>query len=504
MKQTKRRKCDQEREDDPAGQAGICVIHFTDSTSENFTYLTQDRLGKLQEICRKRLSEKVTSRYRMPDVCAQVPDTLSSRHGYHRDCYQRFTMNLNRLCIPENLDQNSISQPGTSRPTRRLSEDKEKFIFKPDCIFCNKSGHKKVKRHGNWTTEMTSRFEFGGGENILKVAEENSDDNMLRRIKGYDLFACEAQYHNSCRLKYIQDPRYWRSKNIDATEEQEDMSMAHHNAFAAVCAIVDDQIISKNGVLSLDHLKDAYVDALSKSQFPNTSYRGEKLKSKLIRQYAGAISFVSLRKKADGQFGSYLVYGTSIDTGEAVHLAYILGTADKTKDVAISMRASIQDTYRNAEQLKWPPTARYLESLENVIPSELKRFLYLLLTGNHKEESSVRVSRLAMSIGQDLCRAVTNGQWKLPKHILLCMALRHMFRSAELTTLLNRFGHSESYSFSLELETALASLLQRSTALVPLQIRRNLPAPSTFHSDFDNFDQNTASGSIHTSHGIML
>ena len=198
MKQTKRRKCDQEREDDPAGQAGVCVIHFTDSTSENFTYLTQDRLGKLQEICRKRLSEKVTSRYRMPDVCAQVPDTLSSRHGYHRDCYQRFTMNLNRLCIPENLDQNSISQPGTSRPTRRLSEDKEKFIFKPDCIFCNKSGHKKVKRHGNWTTEMTSRFEFGGGENILKVAEQNSDDNMLRRIKGYDLFACEAQYHNSC------------------------------------------------------------------------------------------------------------------------------------------------------------------------------------------------------------------------------------------------------------------------------------------------------------------
>jgi hypothetical protein len=36
------------------------------------------------------------------------------------------------------------------------------------------------------------------------------------------------------------------------------------------------------------------------------------------------------------------------------------------------------------------------------------------------------------------------------------MALRHWFRSAEITTLLNRLGHSETYSFSLELETSIA------------------------------------------------
>jgi hypothetical protein len=36
------------------------------------------------------------------------------------------------------------------------------------------------------------------------------------------------------------------------------------------------------------------------------------------------------------------------------------------------------------------------------------------------------------------------------------MALRHWFRSAEITTLLNRLGHSETYSFYLELETSIA------------------------------------------------
>uniref|UniRef100_UPI00359026EA uncharacterized protein isoform X1 n=2 Tax=Myxine glutinosa TaxID=7769 RepID=UPI00359026EA len=41
MKRTKRRKCEQERGDDPVHQPDICVIHFTDSSPENFTYLTR-------------------------------------------------------------------------------------------------------------------------------------------------------------------------------------------------------------------------------------------------------------------------------------------------------------------------------------------------------------------------------------------------------------------------------------------------------------------------------
>ena len=36
------------------------------------------------------------------------------------------------------------------------------------------------------------------------------------------------------------------------------------------------------------------------------------------------------------------------------------------------------------------------------------------------------------------------------------------------------------------------------------QIVRNPRGESLFHSDFDNFDQNTAFSSIHTAHGIML
>ena len=121
---------------------------------------------------------------------------------------------------------------------------------------------------------------------------------------------------------------------------------------------------------------------------------------------------------------------------------------------------------------------------------------------------SIKTQRLVYSIGQDICRAVTNDQWKLHKHVLICITMRHLFRSAELITLLNRFGHCENYSFSLELETAIANALQQTSTLLSTQITRNPVAPIVFHSEFDNFDKLlnnlTEMWSIHTAHGIMM
>ncbi|XP_046346792.1 uncharacterized protein LOC124127441 [Haliotis rufescens] len=88
------------------------------------------------------------------------------------------------------------------------------------------------------------------------------------------------------------------------------------------------------------------------------------------------------------------------------------------------------------------------------------------------------------------------------------MTLRHLFRSERLITLLNRMGHCENYSFSLELETALAQAIAQTSTLLSTQIIRSPTAPAVFHSEIDNFDQllNNLTGmdSIHTAHGIML
>ena len=50
----------------------------------------------------------------------------------------------------------------------------------------------KVKKGSSWTTQSLSKFENGGGATILETAENSNYYAMLRKIKGYILFACEA------------------------------------------------------------------------------------------------------------------------------------------------------------------------------------------------------------------------------------------------------------------------------------------------------------------------
>jgi hypothetical protein len=96
----------------------------------------------------------------MADACVQFPSTFSEGLGYHRDCYQKFTMNLSRLPAPPP----SIAGSSDFETRRRRSLDPDKIKFKPNCIFCEKEGRKKVKVKGSWTTEGTFPFEYDGGD----------------------------------------------------------------------------------------------------------------------------------------------------------------------------------------------------------------------------------------------------------------------------------------------------------------------------------------------------
>lgn len=236
------------RKRDVSVDTELCVIHFEGSSSEHFTPLTEERLLKLKEIQQKRLDQPLDSPYRMQDACRQIPDIVVESYGYHRDCYKRFTSNLARLSLVP-----VSTEPSATRPPRRPSDGSNRVIFNPDCIFCGKTGWKKVKHRGSWTTQPTCKFEFGGGETVLQVAEQKKDFDLLRRIKGYDLFACEAQYHRSCRSNYILDPLSWQSTDSEAVSEQAELEREHQKAFSNVCAIIDENIIIKKAVLKLEN-----------------------------------------------------------------------------------------------------------------------------------------------------------------------------------------------------------------------------------------------------------
>lgn len=97
-----KRKADNEECEFLSKKPMVCILHFENFKCESFTFLSdspnpQERLQYLQDIQKLRLSQASDSKHRMESVCQLIPDKINVEHGYHRDCYQWFTKNIDRL-----------------------------------------------------------------------------------------------------------------------------------------------------------------------------------------------------------------------------------------------------------------------------------------------------------------------------------------------------------------------------------------------------------------------
>lgn len=498
---------------------GICIIHMDESKMDGFTYLTSKNrttmVEKLRKIAEKRLGQEFGSVHRMEkisqDFLTNIQSIAETTHGYHRDCYQRFTGNMNRL--KEVVSDPSSSPNVEPRRSERKSSEGEKIIFKPDCIFCNREGKISVVKDGVKTTQGVSGFNQGGGPHIFVHAEHIGDTNLLTRIRGYNLFSCEAKYHPHCREKYLNTKRDTSSRRVMEVNKtiQVQMEEAHQHAYHSVQDVIKAEVIHKQIIVRFYVLLGVYRDKLKGTQFENNKYRAEKLFKKLKKDdsLSTEVSFC-FPQKGSKQFETCLLYSQRMKMDDAVRASFELGMAlaNKVKETALEIRGEVLNAFKKFSKIeKWPPMPNTIPDCHDLVPIPLQNLIKILICGSDHSKSE-KTSRLVYSISQDICRAVTNGKWNLPKHILLGMALRHLFRSAELTVILNRFGHIPDYCFLLELESALAKAMDESSHLLTNSIIRNASCKTVFHSDFDNFDQYTneltGAGSVHRAHGIML
>ena len=186
--------------------------------------------------------------------------------------------------------------------------------------------------------------------------------------------------------------------------------------------------------------------------------------------------------------------------GSAVETAFEMAASDQKRleEAAILLRRHIIDASKNSE-LPWPPTAEDLQSETVKPPNILLSFLGHLLTKN--TQKTVKQQRLIRSIAEDICYCVSNGHWKMPKHILLGVSVRHLTGSSHLIHILNRFGHTISYSAILEIEAAICDSITDNDHLLPRQIRTDNNLVT--HFCWDNFDL-TGADTTHTTHGIVI
>ena len=353
-----------------------------------------------------------------------------------------------------------------------------------NCLL-NPSSHHSVFSVTKWRSKVliaklrvenfsSYKNKYNAWEQIETRAEKLGLVRLHRQVKDKDLFACEAKHHPSCFKSFRTAFANYELKIHKAKGSKDTdyacMSAAHEKALSLVLEHIQTHVVQQNEVLQLSSLRLLYVEELKQHGYEKANYRSEKLLKRLQNDpIKDDVSFMKVNRDKGDAISFWFVYNSKTTVSNALARAYTLGSADKYQDVALLLRHNILQAFSLSKGLPWPPTADDMElSCEKLLPPDLVRFLSIVMVGKEDLEMSEKMKRLVFSIGQDLCRAVSEGKWKLPKHMLLCMTVRHLFRSKQLTTILHRLGHSESYDFGLELETALAKALDEvSTYLTP-------------------------------------
>ncbi len=160
-------------------------------------------------------------------------------------------------------------------------------LFPPECIFCQ-TVELKVSRN----TERCIKFAvFKDKDGTLKEptwkqveprALELGNIHLHRIVQGEDLFAREAQFHQTCRrsfnLKYdkhLPDTAQATNRAIDTN--QDCTSDAHQKAFSAVLDLIQERVIEQNEVVQLASLHPSVYPRVWRDMVsPNPEFRGEK------------------------------------------------------------------------------------------------------------------------------------------------------------------------------------------------------------------------------------
>ena len=383
------------------------------------------------------------------------------------------------------------------RRSSAASTASSNVLFPADrCLFCNKEtiAVKRVKY-----SLVTCRTEIAEAS-IKSAALEKGDEEILRKVRDQDLIAREARYHNCCRREYTRS----RTRHTTHKDSESAQSLsAHNDALQYIFNYIQEHILVEGKVERLSMLRERYLKFLLEKhpRFYNESYKTYKLKDKLCKHFGNKLSFWQPRKKAE------LVYAADIE-GEAVEAAFELAASDERRliETAMIIRRVIKESRLESEPMPWPPSAAWLLSGERRPPDILLTFLIYIIIGKPVKHASGRSQRYGLSFAEDLCYAVTNGDWVMPKHLTLPMTVRHLTGSAEVITILNRYGHGQSYTRTLELETAMCNSVTSSDSVLPRSISRDNNA--VLHLCYDNFDLDeetpSGSGTTHSTHGIVI
>jgi len=172
------------------------------------------------------------------DRIFSLPETEKSQFKWHRECYMRYTSNINISRLEKKSNGNFESSPGcSSASTSRIAS---RDFDKQKCIFCQHASYKGQRK-------MSRVSEKAMAEKLLKYIQIRRDDVFTRLctcITAEDIFAADVMYHSGCEKKYFRTPilEIDTPTLMDSTSET---NITLQEAFRMLIAEVDEKLQCK-------------------------------------------------------------------------------------------------------------------------------------------------------------------------------------------------------------------------------------------------------------------
>jgi len=360
------------------------------------------------------------------------------------------------------------------------------------CIFCSTSSGK-----------LHHCSTMGLDCDLRKMAEDLQDTGLMAKLSSGDLIAIEAKYHYNCLSTYKNRHRsFIRSQqscdNTYVSEEKQILA----RAFAELVCHIEHCVENDTHIFKLSQLHNLFLEHLQYLGYCKDVHK-TVLKKQLLEHFSEQCQAQSDGKNCllvfNEGFKKLLKESASFRDFESE--AFLMTKLVKLMRKEIFGMLSYQFSGNFASRCQ-----------ENSIPTILKTFISMLLSGpnlqhqgDHESQACLTISQLIrFNIKSKRSCAESNRHCKdkeTPLPLYIGLNIHTQTRSKKLVSNLHKLGISISYSRVIELENHLASAMckrfQNEDLVCPSHLRNGLFTVGAL----DNIDHNPSStiaqGSFH-------
>ena len=370
---------------------------------------------------------------------------------YHSRCLSKYSAVKRRL-IPDEDPENETPKNNETLTRSKITS----------CIFCGKirKKNKLTSREALHTCDTIQ-----GSDSILNAAKIKKDANITSL--GDDLTQLNIKYHASCRKLYM--------RGLQTNEENHTIRKIHLMAFDKLSQYINEEIIIKQIPVMTSELLSLYSEefiSAGGSEDDISYYKTQDLLNKIKIKYEKKVSV----NKESNKSGSF-IHSNSISKDEAI--AIINQCSVKMQQIRLAALTLRNEILSISPQTR--PSPCFISTLKDaapVIPELVETFFDTMINGikSDPQQSLQGSNSRSTAMSADAVFNTTKGHVRPWKHQILGLGMSTLTSSKQVITILNRSGHSISYSEVKQLETEIAFSCSSSGRETPdgLKLRNDL------------------------------